>query len=199
MSKEMERCKELRACADPHYNCAQAVLTPFAEAKGMKTEDALAYIRDKLEQVRAGEGVTMVRFNYDGPGFSWVSAEHPDDGYVDQKIADVEPDKEVILEHISQIAPILEEYEDVLMGVDGGFFGPWGEMHSSTFGTSPEAYVWLLDALLEAMPKSRSITVHAGAFLSWYNATYGTDFLGRDKIATYGTAFFGWCKRFSKK
>ena len=144
------------------------------------TEDALAYIRDKLEQVRAGEGVTMVRFNYDGPGFSWVSAEHPDDGYVDQKIADVEPDKEVILEHISQIAPILEEYEDVLMGVDGGFFGPWGEMHSSTFGTSPEAYVWLLDALLEAVPKSRSITVHAGAFLSWYNATYGTDY-------TFGT------------
>ena len=42
MSKEMERCKELRACPDPHYNCAQAVLTPFAEAKGMKTEDALA-------------------------------------------------------------------------------------------------------------------------------------------------------------
>ena len=42
MSKEMERCKELRACADPHYNCAQAVLTPFAEAKGMSTEDALA-------------------------------------------------------------------------------------------------------------------------------------------------------------
>ena len=42
MSKEMERCKELRACADPHYNCAQAVLTPFAEAKGMKTEEALA-------------------------------------------------------------------------------------------------------------------------------------------------------------
>ncbi len=144
------------------------------------TQDALAYIRDKLEQVREGEGVTMVRFNYDGPGFSWVSAEHPDDGYVDQKITDVEPDKEVILEHISQIAPILQEYEDVLMGVDGGFFGPWGEMHSSTFGTSPEAYTWLLNALLEAVPPSRSITVHAGAFLSWYNATYGTDY-------TFGT------------
>ena len=123
------------------------------------TQDALAYIRDKLEQVREGEGVTMVRFNYDGPGFSWVSAEHPDDGYVDQKITDVEPDKEVILEHISQIAPILQEYEDVLMGVDGGFFGPWGEMHSSTFGTSPEAYTWLLNALLEAVPPRRRISV----------------------------------------
>ena len=144
------------------------------------TEDALAFIRDKFEQVRAGEGVTMVRFNYDGPGFSWVSAEHPDDGYIDQKITDVEPEKDIILEHISQIAPILEEYEDVLMGVDGGFFGPWGEMHSSTFGTSPEAYHWLLDALLEAVPESRSITVHAGAFLSWYNAVYGTDY-------TFGT------------
>ena len=144
------------------------------------TEDALAFIRDKFEQVRAGEGVTMVRFNYDGPGFSWIYAEHPDDGEIDQKIADVEPDKEVILEHISQIAPILHEYEDVLMGVDGGFFGPWGEMHSSTFGTSPEAYAWLLDALLEAVPESRSITVHAGAFLSWYNAKYGTDY-------TFGT------------
>ena len=62
------------------------------------------------------------------------------------------------------------------MGVDGGFFGPWGEMHSSTYGTSPEAYAWLLDALLAAVPESRSITVHAGAFLSWYNATYGTDY-----------------------
>ena len=144
------------------------------------TQDALAFIRDKLEQVRNGEGVTMVRFNYDGSGFSWVSAEHPDDGDVDQKIADVEPDKEMLLEHISQIAPVLEEYEDILMGVDGGFFGPWGEMHSSTFGTSPEAYKWLLDALLEAVPESRSITVHAGAFLSWYNATYGTDY-------TFGT------------
>ena len=144
------------------------------------TQDALAFIRDKLEQVRAGEGVTMVRFNYDGPGFSWVSVEHPDDGYIDQKIADVEPDKDMILEHISQIAPILEEYEDVLMGVDGGFFGPWGEMHSSTFGTSPEAYTWLLNALLEAVPESRSVTVHAGAFLSWYNATYGTHY-------TFGT------------
>ncbi len=144
------------------------------------TEDALAYIRDKLEQVRAGEGVTMVRFNYDGPGFSWVSAEHPDDGYVDRLVTDVEPEKEMILTHISQIAPVLAEYEDVLMGVDGGFFGPWGEMHSSTFGTSPEAYTWLLNALLEAVPESRSITVHAGAFLSWYNATYGTDY-------TFGT------------
>lgn len=138
------------------------------------TEDALAYIRDKLDQVRAGNGVTMVRFNYDGRGFSWVDCDHPQDGYIDTLIHDVEPDKETVLTHIRQLAPILHEYEDVIMGVDGGFFGPWGEMHSTTFGTSPEAYAWLLDALLEAVPESRSIVVQGGAFLSWYNAKYGT-------------------------
>lgn len=138
------------------------------------TEDGLAYIRDKLQQVRDGEGVTLVRFSYDGPGFSWVDCDHPEDGYIDQLIADIEPDKEQLLRHIEQIKPILAEYEDVIMALDGGMFGPWGEMHSTTFGTSPEAYKWLIDAWLDAVPKSRSIIVQPGAFLSWYNATYGT-------------------------
>ncbi len=140
------------------------------------TDDALAYIKDKLEQVRAGEGVAIVRFNYDGAGFAWAYCEHPDDGYIDTLIQDIEPDKETMLTHIAQLKPILHEYEDVIMCVDGGFFGPWGEMHSTTFGTTPESYVWLLDALLDAVPASRSITVHGGAFLSWYNAKYGTDY-----------------------
>ena len=144
------------------------------------TEDGLAYIREKLQQVRDGEGVTLVRFSYDGPGFSWVDCDHPEDGYIDQLIADIEPDKDQLLRHIAQIKPILEEYEDVIMAVDGGMFGPWGEMHSTTFGTSPEAYAWLLDAWLDAVPESRSIIVQPGAFLSWYNAAYGTAYTFAD-------------------
>ncbi len=42
MSKIMERAEELRACPDPHYNCAQSTLAPFAEKMGMSTEQALA-------------------------------------------------------------------------------------------------------------------------------------------------------------
>ena len=152
---------------------------PHGESQDI-TEDGLAYIREKLQQVRDGEGVTFVRFSYDGPGFSWVYCDHPEDGEYDQLIADVEPDKEQILRHIEQIKPILEEYEDVIMSMDGGMFGPWGEMHSSTFGTSPEAYKWLIDAWLDALPESRSITVQPGAYLSWYNATYGTAYTFAD-------------------
>jgi hypothetical protein len=59
-------------------------------------------------------------------------------------------------------------------------FGPWGEMHSTTFGQSPEAYAWLLDAWLDAVPESRSIIVQGGAFLSWYNHRYGTHYTFED-------------------
>lgn len=141
------------------------------------TQDGLNYIRARLQEVRDSESVVIVRFNYDGEGFSWVECNHKQDGEIDSLIGDqIEPDKEMLLTHIAQLKPILKEYEDVIMAVDGGFFGPWGEMHSTTFGTSPEAYAWLLDALLDAVPSSRCITVHAGAFLSWYNSKYGTHY-----------------------
>jgi hypothetical protein len=140
------------------------------------TPAALNYIRNSLQQVRDAKGVALVRFNYDGAGWSWVDFESEISGYVDQSIQDIEPPKETLLGHISQLKSVFYEYEDVIMAVDGGFFGPWGEMHSTTFGTSQEAYAWLLDALLDAIPPSRSIIVHAGAFLSWYNNHYGTSY-----------------------
>lgn len=134
------------------------------------TQDGLAYIRAKLQEVRDSENVVLVRFTYDGEGWSY------DDSKDAMRLPQIEPDKETLLTHIAQLKPIFHEYEDVIMAVDGGFFGPWGEMHSTVFGTSPEAYVWLLDALLDAVPSSRCITVHAGAFLSWYNRTYGAHY-----------------------
>ncbi|QGN34429.1 DUF4832 domain-containing protein [Microlunatus sp. Gsoil 973] len=161
------------------YWKANVLPTPRGTSQPL-TVDALAYIRDKLQQVRNGDGVVIVRFDYDGPGFSWVDVDHPQDGYLDRSVADIEPDKDTLLGHIAQLKPILHEFEDVIMSVDGGWFGPWGEMHSTTFGTSPEAYAWLLDAWLDAVPASRSITVQGGAFLSWYNATYGTHYTFAD-------------------
>lgn len=40
MSKFSEKAKELRAIQEPHYNCAQAVLIPFAEEIGISEEAA---------------------------------------------------------------------------------------------------------------------------------------------------------------
>ena len=140
------------------------------------TADGLDYIRRLFRQVRDAEGVLLVRFNYAGLGFSWVDVQHPQDGHVDRHLCDVEPDRQWVERHLEQIKPILAEYEDIIMAVDGGLFGEWGEMHSTTFGTSPQAYVWLMDAWLDTLPESRSLMVHGGAALSWYNAKNGTGY-----------------------
>ena len=38
MSKYIARAKELRAIIDPHYNCGQAVILPFAEELGIPSD-----------------------------------------------------------------------------------------------------------------------------------------------------------------
>lgn len=40
---------------------------------------------------------------------------------------------ERIIEHIRQIAPILNHYKNQICCVQAGFFGPWGEWHSSPY------------------------------------------------------------------
>lgn len=42
MSTYLDRCRALRGDSRIHYNCAQAVFLPFAEAKGIPTEQAYA-------------------------------------------------------------------------------------------------------------------------------------------------------------
>ena len=40
MGKYLDRAHELRAITEPHYNCTQAVLVPFAERFGLSEETA---------------------------------------------------------------------------------------------------------------------------------------------------------------
>ncbi len=148
------------------------------------TPYALDYIRGLLQKVREGNGVALVKFSYDGNGFNYVEGnnEHlifgPEPNYVTANnpsaMCDVPgyTDKNWTEYHILQLKPILHEYEDVIMCVKAGMFGPWGEMHTSPIARDPKEYKKLLDAYLDAVPASRSILAHAGAFLAWYNATY---------------------------
>ena len=141
------------------------------------TDAALAFIRRGFQAARDGNAVIIPRFNYDGMGWSYMDGRlnnGTSNITFDDLLFNCEPDKDTMLMHIAQLKEIFYEYEDVIMHVDGGFFGPWGEMHSSTFGTSTAAYAWLMEALLDAVPPSRTISGHLGSFLSWYNWKYGT-------------------------
>jgi len=161
-------------------------LTPFA----------LAYIRGLLQKVRKGHGVAFIKFSYDGNGFNYVEGknEHlilgPEPIYVTANnpsaMCDVPgyTDKNWCEYHILQLKPILQEYEEVIMSVKAGMFGPWGEMHTSPISRDPKEYKKLFDAYLDAVPSSRSILTHAGGFLAWYNLTYNThyDFSNIDSL-----------------
>lgn len=161
------------------------------------TPAALDYVRAALQKVRESDAVAIVKFNYDGQGHTWIANEK-----FDQLIHDCEPgakkgrvwyetgvlnesdlcgipghtDKNWIQYHLWQLGRVFSEFEDCIMAVKGGIFGPWGEMHSTSYASTAEGYHWLLKALLGYVPASRSILVHAGGVMAWHNREYGTDY-----------------------
>ena len=152
------------------------------------TPYALDYIRGLLQKVRDGNGVAFLKFSYDGNGFNYLEGknEHlilgPEATYVTANnpsaMCNVPgyTDKNWSQYHILQLKPIFHEYEDVIMCVKMGMFGPWGEMHSSPVSHDPGEYKKLFDAYLEAVPDSRGLLTTVGGFLAWYNPAYGTNY-----------------------
>ncbi|MEM8946305.1 MAG: DUF4832 domain-containing protein [Planctomycetota bacterium] len=73
-----------------------------------------------------------------------------------------EPDAPLdrVIQHIGQLEPIIRENADVILVLQTGFIGPWGEMHSSTNGLdSPASIRKIVARLLSALPPDRSLQV----------------------------------------
>lgn len=72
-----------------------------------------------------------------------------------------EPDatKAWVLEHISQLTPLLQSNGDVIAVVQAGFIGAWGEWHTSTNGLLDVAAdkFDILEGLLAAVPSDRAV------------------------------------------
>lgn len=78
-----------------------------------------------------------------------------------------EPDAELdrILGHIDQLAPLLQANADVILLLQAGFIGAWGEWHASQNGLdAPGPRKQILDALLAALPDTRTIGVRRPSF-----------------------------------
>ena len=87
-----------------------------------------------------------------------------------------------VLNHISQIknSGLLEEYKDILMFVESGFVGAWGEQHSGKY-CSLENKVQLLDTLLDAVPDGIPVTVRTPNIIAkWLN-------ISEDKLDTFAS------------
>lgn len=75
-----------------------------------------------------------------------------------------------ILEHIQTLAPLIQKHADVIMVLEAGFIGPWGEWHSSTNGldTNLGAKKSVLDALLAVVPQEMPVLVRRWSFKQEY-------------------------------
>ncbi len=110
-------------------------------------------LRGTFENCRKNGCTIALRFRYDENGKS-----NPEPATFEQ-----------VKKHINQIkeSGVLEEYKDLLMFVETGFVGAWGEQHSGKY-TSLEYKAQLVDAMLEMVPDDIPITVRTpNTFAKW--------------------------------
>lgn len=89
----------------------------------------------------------VIRFIYNwGPGST-----------TDPNQANPDAPLDLVLHHIGQLKPILVENTDVIVALQAGFVGHWGEWHSSKYLNAPETRKAIVDTLLAALPKERML------------------------------------------
>lgn len=117
------------------------------------TEDMLNILDTMLKTIKENGGTAIVRFAYDD--FNGIK--------------NVEPSLEMLLRHIEQLSPIFYANKDVISYIELGFFGPWGEMHSSDLCTYENVNL-AIDTMLKSAPEEITIGVrHPGYYAAWRN------------------------------
>ncbi len=102
-----------------------------------------------------------------------------------------EPELKWILRHIEQLGPVWREYADVIYVVQAGFFGAWGEWHTTTHITTPQQSAEIVKAILDNLPESRMVALRTPAHKrKVLENIYGRKFTNADSI-TVSTAFDG--------
>lgn len=113
-------------------------------------DDYLQTIRLKFQSLRDGGFKCILRFCYSN-GFA--EKDKPWDATLEQALS-----------HIAQLKPIIQEYYDVIMVVQAGFIGSWGEWYYTENYTDNASRKAIVDALLDAVPDCRQIQLRTPAF-----------------------------------
>ena len=119
-------------------------------------------VRRFLMETREKRGALIVRL-----GYTWS----------DQ--AGCEPaDFEILLGHVRDLSRILAEFDDLVVAVEAGVAGPWGEMHSSAY-CEAEYMNRILRTYLENLGPRIPVLVRAPAYFNKFAGTTTEELLKR--------------------
>lgn len=137
----------------PPPNCIGGADAPL-------TEDALAAVSNTLVNARANGAILIIRF-----------------GYTSGAETGTEPtDFNMLVNHIRQLGPILGAFPDVVLAVECGMTGPWGEMHSNGY-REPHHIRAMGDAWLETLARETALLVRYPKWVLDYAEKDVDDFL----------------------
>ena len=114
------------------------------------TQNMLDSFEQTLKLIKSNGGTAIIRFAYTFEG-----------------VKNKEPSMEMLLTHIKQISHIITRNQEVIAYVELGFFGPWGEMHSSEICTQ-ENVSKALDTMLENTPQNIKIGVRQPQYYTYW-------------------------------
>lgn len=130
------------------------------------TDAMKADVRRFLAETRAKGGSLIVRL-----GYTW--SEQPG----------CEPaDFEVLLGHVRELSQIMSAFEDVVVAVEAGVAGPWGEMHSSDY-CAAEFMNRILTTYLEHLGPRIPVLVRAPAYFNKLAGTTTEELLAKTPFA----------------
>lgn len=111
---------------------------------GPISDSFLKHVQDDLDFLRTNGFKIVLRFAYT----------------FNEAKPHVDAPLNIVLAHIDQIKPLLQNNADVIALMEGGFIGEWGEWHDSTNGlATPTNMKPILFKLLDALPKTRTVAV----------------------------------------
>ena len=139
------------------------------------TEDALDVLQQTFDNIRNLGGHVIVRICYD----PWYNGR-----------SNVTPEHEWVLKHVKQLAPVLSKNTDVIVALEMGMHGAYGEMHSDTSITY-DRVAEAVNLMLRNTPPELKILTRTGNYsakvLGFDN--WGVDFnIDGDKFAEIAKA-----------
>lgn len=141
-------------------------------------QEFLDRMERNLQALREGGAKAVMRFSY----------KH-DDSYA-ARPWDATP--EWIKRHIDQLAPYWQEYTDVILCLQAGFIGVWGEWYyTSNFKMNPStdadyAPRWeIINKMLEALPEDRQVSLRTPEFKMRYLQMHGEDVTPLNEYEAY--------------